>query len=281
MSNKGQIALIVGGVALVAALYFGVNNMPAPKKAEAPAANRDGGGTATQEQAAPQPMADFAEIEAKGKNKLSEAQQKSLAGLVGEKNELAKNKALVKFWAEAKQPLIAAKYNAMAAELENTEKSRTFAAQFFIDLFNHEQEPKVRTWAASEASKLLEKVVSTNPNNEQAKIALATCYTDGTGETMKGVLMLREVAQKNPSSLDAGLLLGKLAIQSGQFDKAADRLAKLAELHPKEAEVLYYLGIAYKNLGKIEEAKQTLQKSKTLVKDAKFGKQIDEFVKTF
>jgi tetratricopeptide (TPR) repeat protein len=278
--KKNQLFLVLGGLVLVLFLYFGVSNIPPKLDEKAPVAARDGGDEHNHESEAP-PMITFAELLEKGKKTLSEAQQKQLDDIFIIKDEKKLKEELVHFWGDAKQPHLAAKYNADRAELENSEKSRTFASQFYIDLFNAEPDPAKKQWEAQQAAIILQKVIDKNPSNEQAKVALATCFTDGTGETMKGVLLLREVAEKNPANENAGMQLGKLAIQSGQFDKAIARLEKLILLYPKNAEAHYYLGIAYKGLGQMDKAKQILQHSKTLIKDPKFGKDVDDFIKTF
>jgi predicted Zn-dependent protease len=138
-----------------------------------------------------------------------------------------------------------------------------------------------KKWEASRAVQLLEKVITDNPANEDAKVAQAICYTEGTGETMKGVVRLREVVNTNPKHEMATLMLGKLAITSGQFDKAKERLSGLIENYPKNPEGYYYLAIAEKSLGNNEKAKELLQKCKSMVKDPEFGKEIDNFLKTF
>lgn len=277
--KKSQIIVAIAALGLVAILYFGVSNIP-PKHAEqAPVAARDA--EAGHQHETEVASITFDELLAKGKKDLSEAQKKTLDDITLKKDEKVRNEALVHFWTDAKKLHLAAKYNEMRAELENTEKSRTFAARFYIDLFNAESDEQKRHWEAEQAIALLQKVVASNPDNEEAKVDLALCFVEGTGAAMQGVTLLREVVAKNPAHENAGLQLGRLAIKSGQFDKAKDRLEKLVEIYPKNAEAHYYLAMSYKGLGEVDKAKKVLQQCKTLVKDPKFGEEIDAFIKSF
>jgi predicted Zn-dependent protease len=185
------------------------------------------------------------------------------------------------FWAKAKQASLSGKYKAAAANLENTEKSLTFAAQYLIDLYNKEQDTLQRVYQAGLASEVLTKLIAKDTNNENAKVALAQSYIDGAGETMKGVFMLRDIATKNPKNLQAGITLGRMAIQSGQFDKAITRLDNLSKIYPENSEILYHLAEAYKSQGNTAKAKELLNKCKLIVKNPNFSKEIDDYIKTF
>jgi cytochrome c-type biogenesis protein CcmH/NrfG len=176
---------------------------------------------------------------------------------------------------------MSAKYKADLAKLENTEKSLTFASQYFIDLYTIEQDTALKVWQAAQAAELLEKAVAINSSNISAKVKLAQSYTDGTGETMKGVLMLREVAQADPSNLAAGITLGRLAVQSGQFDKAITRLEKLLIAHPENTEAMYFLAESYKGQGNTAKAKELFNECKKIVNNPNFTKEIDDYIKTF
>lgn len=74
------------------------------------------------------------------------------------------------------------------------------------------------------------------------------------------------------------LALGRLAVVSGQYDKAAARLEKVVQLHPDNAEAYFHLAEAYRALGKKEEAIRALESCKLLVEDADFRAQIDSYI---
>jgi lipopolysaccharide biosynthesis regulator YciM len=267
--KKQQIILVVSALAVVFALFYWGNMVPPAKKHNhAPA---------TQTVAAP---FDFEQLQTKAIAALDSTQQAAVKALQG-KTDAASLATISAIWAKAKQGTISAKYKADLAKLENTEKSLTFASQYYIDLYNIEQDSATRFWQATQAQEMLAKVMQMNPTNEEAKVMLGKTYTDGTGETMKGVLMLKEVAEKNPSNLPAGVALGRLALQSGQFDKAITRLEALLGKHKNNTEAMYFLAEAYKGQGNITKAKELFTACKKLVNDQSFAKEIDDYIKTF
>jgi cytochrome c-type biogenesis protein CcmH/NrfG len=132
-----------------------------------------------------------------------------------------------------------------------------------------------------EAIACFEEALKVNPDNVDTKIALASCYTDGTGETMKGVTLLREVTQKDSNNIAANIILGKLAIQSGQFDKAVKRLERVIALRSDNTEAMYFLAEAYKGLGDKNKAIEMFEQCKRLVNKEEFSAEIDNYIKTF
>jgi tetratricopeptide (TPR) repeat protein len=277
--KKAQITLVSLAVVIIALLYIYGNRVgPLKKVAKDEHSHQDG-------QSAKMPGADIptitlADIENRANSALSPEEKNKLSKLP-KANKSADLEAISKFWASVKQPNMSAKYKADIAKLVNTEKSLTFASQYFIALFNNEEDLSTKKWQALQAIELLEKAQTLNPSSEDIKTALGMCYTDGTGETMKGVLLLREIATSNPNNITAGNKLGALAIQSGQFDKAIDRLEKLVALYPNNTEVLYNLAEAYKGKGNTEKAKTLFNQCKKLINKPEFSKEIDAYIKTF
>jgi tetratricopeptide (TPR) repeat protein len=189
-------------------------------------------------------------------------------------------KDLAEFWESHDNLTAAAFYYKKGAFLENTEKSVTFAGQLLLVLMQRTQDQGIRTWQAKEAIDCFSKVLEMNPENTDAKIALATCYTEGTGETMKGVTLLREVTAKDSTHIAANIILGKLAIQSGQFDKAQRRLEMVVSKQPENTEAMYFLAEAYKGLGQKEKAVKWFEQCKKLVNSPEFSAEIDRYMQT-
>ncbi len=188
---------------------------------------------------------------------------------------------LAEYWEKKNEIDIAAYFYKNGAFLENTEKSLTFAGQLLLAIMSRTDNQPIRRWQAMEAIECFEKTLQLNPENIDAKVALATCYTEGTGETMKGVTLLREVTQKDSTNISANIILGKLAIQSGQFDKAQRRLEMVLGLRPDNTEAMYFLAEAYKGLGQKDKAIEMFEKCKTLVNNPDFAREIDNYIKSF
>lgn len=75
---------------------------------------------------------------------------------------------------------------------------------------------------------------------------------------MEGIMLLREVLEKDPENIDAHWHLGVFSVESRQFEKAVERFEKVCELdsslEPKYKEAYFYLGNLYANLGEKEKA---------------------------
>ncbi|MBK8737205.1 MAG: tetratricopeptide repeat protein [Saprospiraceae bacterium] len=83
-----------------------------------------------------------------------------------------------------------------------------------------------------------------------------------TDNPMKGILMLRDLNTKYPNNADVNIQLAKLAIRTGQFDKAVERLEKALALSPQTLSINCLLAEAYNGNGNIEKAKVAMQKCK-------------------
>jgi len=183
---------------------------------------------------------------------------------------------LSKVWMRNGQPEVGVYYIAKAAKLENSEKSLTFAGQNFLQLMEHEQSPSVQMWEAGEAISCLEQSLKISPNNEETKLALAAGYIEGSGEPMKGVQILLAVVKENPNDIPANMLLGRMSVRSGQYDKAVGRFETVLKQEPENKEALYFLAQAYSGKGDKKKAIEMLEKCKTLVKDPGLSKEIDQ-----
>jgi tetratricopeptide (TPR) repeat protein len=187
---------------------------------------------------------------------------------------------LSEIWRRNNQLFAAAYYRAKAAKLENSVKSLTFAGQFFLQLMEREQNPSMRMWESAEAISCLERALKLEPNNEDITLALATGYIEGGGEPMKGVQMLLAITREKPDDIPANLLLGRMSIKSGQFDKAIGRYETVLKQEPENREALYFLAQAYEGKGNKQKAIELLEKVKGVVNNPDFSREIDEHVKS-
>jgi tetratricopeptide (TPR) repeat protein len=277
--QKPQLILVTVGVALVALLYFGANRVPPKQAPEAPVANRDAKQEGGMQAQAIEPTS-FEDIKAKALAALN-AEQKNKILELGTKQDASSIKALSDLWLQAKNKNMAAKYYSDYSKLEKSEKNLTFASQNFIDLLNREEDQGLKAWQATEAISVLNEVLKINPNNNSAQIALATCYTNGTGEPMKGIQMLLGMVRKDSNNIPAALTLGAMAMKSQQWPKAIARFEGILQKEPKNKEAMYSLAESYKSSGNTAKAKELFNKCKTLVNNPSFSKDIDEYIKTF
>ncbi len=284
--QRNQYLFIGGALLLVAALYFWGDTIGNKAK------KMPNQATTSTDEHQHDPANPTSSIEAMDINKHTESNTsklsidfktkiESLTQLAEKEKTAIAYKDVAEFWEKQNELNSAAQYYKKAAFLENTEKSVTFAGNLLMAILQKTEDPSVRKWQALEAIECFSKALELNPNNVDTKIALATCYTEGTGETMKGVTLLREVTAKDSTNISANIILGKMAIQSGQLDKAIKRLELVLSLRPENTEAMYFLAEAYKGQGNKEKAILLFEQCKKLVKNPDFSKEIDNYIKTF
>jgi len=181
-------------------------------------------------------------------------------------------------WERNKQVRAAVFYRAAAAKLENSEKSLTFAGQIFLELMEHEEDRAIQMWEAAEAISCMERVLQLSPDNEEARLAMASAYIQGTSEPMKGVQMALGIAREKPDNVPANMLLGRMSIQSGQFEKAIKRFETVLKQEPANKEALYFLAQAYEGTGNKQKAIELLEKCKKVVNNPDFSREIDQHI---
>jgi lipopolysaccharide biosynthesis regulator YciM len=277
--RAAQYITLAIAIALIALLYWGGNTVPPAKKkgANPPAAGAMSQGPNTMKPAS------FDSIVAGSRKQLPKTAADSVISI---ENELAATRdtsrmaavfsKLAGVWERNKEFHMAAYYNAKVAKLENSEKKLTFAGQFFLQLMENENSPSMQAWDAGEAASCLEQSLKIAPDNEETKLALATAYIEGTGEPMRGVQILLAITQEKPGDIPANMLLGRMSIQSGQFDKAVGRFETVLKQEPENKEALYFLAQAYEGKGDKKKAIELLEKCKRIVNNPDFSKEVDQ-----
>lgn len=154
-------------------------------------------------------------------------------------------------WYELGYPAISGFYAEEVAGLEKGEEAWSVAGTTYALCLQQSREEKVRQYCFSRAVNAFENAISLNPSNADHKINLALTYVEAPvqGEEMKGIMMLRDLNQEQPDNAAALFHLGRLAIQTNQFDKAVERLTRVLELDPENKQAPCLLQIAYEGLG--------------------------------
>ncbi len=172
-----------------------------------------------------------------------------------------------------------------AAKLDNSEKNLTFAGQLFLDNLRGEHDIAKLNWEKTEAISLFEKAIELNPNNDDLRIGLGSCYVFGSGasgdpqETMKGIKELLTVVRKDSTNMKAQMILGVGGYVSGQYDKAIERLQKVIAHEPNNIEAIAFLADTYAAKGDKEEAIKWYNISKRLVNNSRYSQEVDERIK--
>ncbi len=276
---------IAVAIILIALLYWGGNTVPPAKKpAVTPMQQAAANGAGSQ---GPNTMkaASFDSILTASRKQLPKTVADSVLFI---ENELAairdSSRMAVVFtklsgvWERNKQYPVGVFYRAMAAKLESSEKKLTFAAQLFLELLEHEGNRAIQLWEASEAISCLELSLKIDSTNEEAKLAMASAYIQGTEQPMVGVQMLLAITREKPDDVPANMLLGRMSIQSGQYEKAIKRFETVLKTEPNNKEALYFLAQAYEETGNKQKAIELLEKCKMVVNNPEFSRDIDQHI---
>jgi tetratricopeptide (TPR) repeat protein len=275
-----QIILLLSGVVLVAVLYlFGVTHKPQPAVAGMPATAAASNG------ASGKVTIDFNSILKKAKATLAENERDSIEvlemGLTrvrGEKEKVNQLSAIGSAWTRTGNIIVAGKYFKDAATVNNEQEKWEQAANRFFTGFPTAADSLAKMYAVQEAIESYQQLAKLDSTNSEYPVREAICYIDGLGQVMPGVLLLKGVEKKDSNNLDMNLILGRLAVVSGQYDKAASRLEKLTRLYPDNAEAYFHLAEAYRALGRKEDAIQALERCKSLVQEPAFRGQVDSYI---
>lgn len=117
---------------------------------------------------------------------------------------------------------------------------------------------------------LKEKTSSLQEGTEEdidSKLNLAISYVQEGKDPMKGIMILREILEKDSNNIKAHFFLGVFSIQSGQWEKARQRFLKVLELDGSETEAYFYLAQANKSLGDTAKAIENFEKYKNFIQD--------------
>ncbi len=280
--NK-QLLLAATGLILVAGLFFFGRTVSKKTTVAATPANAK---TAT-------PAFNITQYITETKQKLTASQVLTLGKLENSvtrgdvlNQQITANNQLANFWkdsARAFEPYIY--YLSAAAKLDKSEKNLTFAAQLILDNLRGEQDAAKLDWKTEQAIELFEQAITLNPESDDLKIGLGSCYIYGKGrtgkpeETMKGIQQLLAVVRKDSLNMKAQLVLGVGGYVSGQYDKAIDRLTKVVKAEPNNLEAIAFLADAYANKGDKTEAIKWYTEMKRVANNPEYSKEIEERIK--
>jgi tetratricopeptide (TPR) repeat protein len=249
--KKQQIILIGSGALLFCLIYFFGKTVP-PKNKQA--------NNITKGEVKPVAEAiNISTILAASKQQLTLEQQAYINQLETavvrgdvKEQQIKVYKKIASFWKDSAHLLLPYSYYiGMASKLENSEKSLTFAAHNFLSGLRPQSNPALKRWMGEQAKELFEKALVINPLNDSSKVGLGSCYLFGniSENPMQGIQLIREVADRDTNNMYAQFMLGLGGLESGQIEKAIERLNKVAEKQPENLEAILTLADAYERKG--------------------------------
>lgn len=274
-SKKILLSVIISVVALVILFLLSISGLSVPKpksgeKVEAPLAvkpaNFDSFLAAEKKKLHPQVLGEINQMEFELEATSDPAQKAEILDKIGRK------------WLEVNKPLVGAKFIAESGFLDNSEKKLTFASHLMNKELHNMQDPGMRQWMTDLAERSLQKILEADPHNEDAKMELATLYIEGKGMPMQGVAQLQDIVRNDSSNFRANLVLGQMAIESNQLDKAIERAKLILRFHPESWEARILMAEAYVRMGDKENAINYLLEAKKWNTNPEFGKDVDEYI---
>ena len=161
-------------------------------------------------------------------------------------------------WYEFGYPDIAGHYAEEVAVLTNSEEAWSIAGTTFTLCVQRKEEQRVKDYCTDHAVQAFENAISINPENIAHKVNLALCYTENPpkDDPMKGILMLIELNKEFPDNVLILNNLGRLAIDTGQFERAVERLEQALNLEKNNVTTICLLSKAYEKTGQLDKAQQ-------------------------
>jgi tetratricopeptide (TPR) repeat protein len=275
--KKQQLILLAGATALFCIIYFFGRTTP-PKKNSTTAARSTDSIYNIQKVL----EASRAQLTNDQRSRLAQLENSVVRGNVNTQKAAVYNQ-IAEFYRDTAHLLLPfAYYTGEAAKLENSEKSLTFAARFFLESARKQDDEGLKKWMANESKQLFEKALVLDPGNDSLKVGLGSCYIFGNiaDNPMQGIMMIREVAERDSSNMYAQFMLGVGGLMSGQLDRAIDRLSVVAAKQPDNVEVKLMLAEAFERKGDKPNAVKWYESVRSHISNPEILQELDKRIQS-
>ncbi len=256
-ASKAQIVLLLLSFLLFCLLFFVFSNKPptAPEvtKKRALSAVVTDDKTVIQEATA--------QVSSNGRSELLRLET-ILEKAENDSVEIDALKNISSLWFNLGHPEVAGIYAEQVANIEGTSEAWGIAGTTFNLCIQQAEQDKIKRFCRDKAVLTLEKAVSLNPAEVNHKINLALTYVSLPleQEPMKGILMLRRLNEKYPENTAVLNQLGRLALMTGQGEKAVERFNQVLELDSENLQATCMLVQAHNMVGNMQEANKWNEK---------------------
>lgn len=251
--TKLQWAVILSAVSLFFLLYFGCDTKPEKQQ------------LLEKTRALQAESTDISVLLKNAKEALTSSQngrifllEQELGQAADDSVRVAQLQRLSGAWFELGQPAIAGYYAQEVAETQGTEESWSIAGTTYTICLQQVTEAKVREYCSGRAVQAFENAISLEPEALSNQVNLALVYTENppADNPMRGILMLRELNDAHPNNVLVMNTLARLAIKTGQYDRAIQRLERSLELEADNQNTICLLATAYEGAGQASKAAQ-------------------------
>ena len=255
--GKQQYVAIAISIIVIIVLYFGMATMP-PKQKEIEKSRSLQIEVTGTENIIQQALSEIGEENAS----IIDALNLEIDQAKDDSVKVQKIKNLASAWYEMGHPAVSAIYAEKVADIENSEAAWSITGTTFMIAARSATDDKVKNFCSNRASQAFEKAISLDSDKIEPKINQALVYVDNpsSDNPMKGILMLRELAEKYPENTSVLNQLAALALKTGQGEKALERLLTSYALDSENKQTLCLLAEAYAMTGNTAEAEKYKQK---------------------
>ncbi|MCK6695710.1 MAG: hypothetical protein L6Q97_26850 [Thermoanaerobaculia bacterium] len=249
--NKAQYLALLAALAVFLALYLGFDTKPPAQKVVERSRSLQGEGTS------------FESLLDAAKTGLDAGQSAGMLALEQRLEQASSDtakagalKQLSAWWYAQGNLPVAGGFAEQVAELENADTAWSVAGATFYLALSNSQEANIRQYCGAHAVKAFESAISLNPGRVEHRVNLALVYAENPPpeNPMQAVVMLRELEQKYPDNASVYNALGRLAIKTGQWERAVERLEKSWSLDKNNPFTPCLLTKAYQGAGKQDKA---------------------------
>jgi len=249
--NKSQHIALLAALALFCFLYFGFNTVPASQKKVEHSRSIQMAGISIET------LVDEARahLDEKQSARLQEIEQQ-ISSATSDPERIALLKQLSGWWYAEGHPEIAGGVAEQIAELEQTDEAWSVAGATFYGALAGQQDSKIRNYCAAHAVNAFESAASLKPDKVEHRVNLALVYAENpsSDDPMKAVKLLRGLEAKHPENPAVYNALGRLAIKTGQWERAIERLEKARSLDAENPNTVCLLAKAYAGVGNADKA---------------------------
>ncbi len=181
-------------------------------------------------------------------------------------DSIAYLKELSGAWYEQKEPVVAGHYAELVASLDPSSEVWSMAGTTYALALQMENvSEKELLFAIDQSRAAFEKAITLDSDNINHRINLALTYVEQPPQNnpMKGIQMLLNLNEKYPESAAVLYQLGRLGMQTGQYEKAIERLEKAIAIEPMKTKAHCLLAEAYAATNQSEQAQLSEQKCKS------------------
>jgi tetratricopeptide (TPR) repeat protein len=249
--NKPQYWALAAALAVFLVLYLGFKTIPSSQQVVERSRSITGESTSFEM------LLDDAKVHLSAGEAAALAELEKQASGAGSESERAEAlKKMSGWWFAQGQKAVAGGIAEQVAELEETDAAWSVAGASYFEALLGEQNPKMREYCASKSVKAFESAISLAPAQVEHRVNLALVFAENPPpeNPMKAVLLLRELEGKYPDSPAVYNALGRLAIKTGQWERAIERLEKSWALDPKNPNTPCLLAKAYDGAGMDDKA---------------------------